>query len=118
MTIAKYFATCMTCRKKNPIPMVTSKFAIILLSHESTTVILGDSMLKNIAAWRLHKRMKRKDHLLIHSFPDARISNMTSYCIPSVNKAPDSIISHCGTNDLNSKMSEVGNSTELITLTH
>ena len=76
-------------------------------SDGSTTIILGDSMIKNIAAWRLRKRMEKKDHLFIHSLPGATILDMTSYCIPSVNKAPDNIILHRGTNDLSSNRTEV-----------
>ena len=87
-------------------------------SDGSTTIILGDSMIKNIAAWRLRKRMEKKDHLFIHSLPGATISDMTSYCIPSVNKAPDKIILHRGTNDLSSNRTEVHISTEMITLGH
>ena len=62
--------------------------------------------------------MTKKDHLFIHSFPGATISDMTNYCIPSVNKAHDNIILHCGTNDLSSNKTEVDISTELITLAH
>ena len=51
-------------------------------------------------------------------FPGATISGMASYCIPSVNKAPDNIILHCGNNDLSSSKSDVDISTELINLAH
>ena len=43
---------------------------------------------------------------------------MTSYYIPPVNKAPDNIILHCGSNDLSSIKTEMDISTELIVLAH
>ena len=62
--------------------------------------------------------MTKKDHLFIHSFPGATISDMKSYCTPSVNKAPENIILHCGTNELSSNRTEFDILTELITLAH
>ena len=84
----------------------------------STTFILGDSIIKNVAAWRLRKRIKQNDRLFIHSFPGATISDMTSYCQPAIDKKPSNIILHCGTNDMNCEKSEVDIATEMLTLAH
>ena len=84
----------------------------------STTYILGDSIIKNVAAWRLRKRVKKNDRLFIHFFLGATISDMASYCLPVIEKKPSNIILHCGTNDVSSHKSEVDIATELLTLAH
>ena len=58
------------------------------------------------------------DRLFIHSFPVVTISDMTSYCLPTIEKKPSNIILHCGTNDMSSDNSEVDIATELLTPAH
>eukprot|EP00112_Aurelia_sp_Birch-Aquarium-sp1_P023058 Seg6738.2 transcript_id=Seg6738.2/GoldUCD/mRNA.D3Y31 product="hypothetical protein" protein_id=Seg6738.2/GoldUCD/D3Y31 len=41
---------------------------------------------------------------------------MHSYCKPLIDKEPDTVILHCGTNNLRSNKSDVEISTEIVTL--
>ena len=85
-------------------------------NKNNTAIILGDSIIKNVVPWRLRKRLDKNNRLFIHAFPSATISDMTSYCIPSIEKKPNNFILHCGTNDLKSDKPEVVIATELISL--
>ncbi len=76
----------------------------------------GDSMVKNIKGWVLKKRLNRNEDVHVYSFPGATINDMHSYCKPLINKEPDTIILHCGTNNLRSNKSDVEISTDIITL--
>lgn len=57
-------------------------------------IIIGDSIIRNFAAWRLRKRIKKNERLYKNSFPGATISAMISYCIPSIDKKPNNTILH------------------------
>ena len=59
-------------------------------------IIAGDSMLKNLDGWM----MARSKSVKIHSFPGATTEDIASYLTPLINKRPDHILSHIGTNNL------------------
>ena len=60
-----------------------------------TCLVVGDSMLRQID----ETRMSRKFNLRVRSFPRAKISDMYHYLIPILNKKPDYIVLHVGTDD-------------------
>ena len=73
-----------------------------------TTVICGDSMVKNVKSWDLKRRSENIENISVKVFNGATVKDMISYCQPSVERKPDKIILHAGTNDLsNKKLSEV-----------
>ena len=62
-----------------------------------TTVIVGDSMIKNLQGWRLSNA---NNHVVVKSFSGATTSDMEDYLKPIVRREPEEIILHVGTNDL------------------
>ena len=85
-------------------------------SKKRTTVILGDTLLKNVRGWELKKRCNKNEHIYVKCFPGAITTDLKSYCIPSIEKDPDCIVLHIGTNDLKSKKSELEISEEIVNL--
>ena len=85
-------------------------------SNKRTTVILGDSLLKNVRGWELKKRCNKNEQVYVKSFPGATTTDLKSYCIPSIEKDPECVIVHIGTNDLKSKKSEVEIAEEIVNL--
>ena len=79
-------------------------------------IVAGDSMVKNIKGKALKKRLNQNEDILIYSFPGATVNDMHSYCKPLIDRAPDTVILHCGTNNLRSKKSDIEISTEIVTL--
>ena len=76
-----------------------------------TTVILGDSILKN-AYWNtISKATKFKKHVIVKYFSGAKVDNMKHYMKPTQEKSPAQIIFHVGTNDLvtNKDSNEIAN---------
>ena len=65
-----------------------------------TTVILGDSTVKNIYSNAITKSIKHKKHVVIKHLPGAKIEYMKHYVKPTHEKQPAQIIIHTGTNDL------------------
>ena len=65
---------------------------------QRTTVIIGDSMIKNQRGWELGKVVRHR--VVVKSFPGAKNHDMAHYIKPSIQSQPDEIILHCGTNDL------------------
>ena len=68
------------------------------------TLILGDSIVKNIEVWRLNKRMKSS--VAVKSIPGATTKGMKRHmkgCLED--NSPDSIILHVGTRNLKNKES-------------
>ena len=59
-------------------------------------IAAGDSILKNLHGWM----MARSKSVKIHSFPGATTEDMVSYLTPLINKRPDHILLHIGTNNL------------------
>ena len=68
------------------------------------TLIVGDSILKNIEGWRLNKRIKFS--VAVKSIPGATTKGMKPHikgCLED--NSPDSIMLHVGTNNLKNKES-------------
>ena len=64
-----------------------------------TTVLVGDSMIKQIQGRRFGKKVGHR--VVVKSFPGANTNNiMKHYLMPTVDKSPQQIILHVGTNDL------------------
>jgi len=69
--------------------------------ENSVTVIIGDSIIKDVKGWQLSK--STKERIVVNPFPGATSDDMSNYVIPSVQRKPNRIILHVGTNDLKSK---------------
>ena len=61
--------------------------------------IIGDSILGGIRKQEKNKHV-RGNFTIIKSFKGATVNDMESYIIPTLNRKPDGLIIHCGTNDL------------------
>ena len=66
------------------------------------TVILGDSIVKDVKGWKLSDE---KNKVVVEHFNGAKAEYMESYIIPSLEQNPEIIIVHSGTNDLKSDSS-------------
>ena len=64
--------------------------------NRKVTIILGDSMVKNIYGGKLSKTVKREERIIVKSFPGATSNCMKHYITPSLNKKPDCVIFHIG----------------------
>eukprot|EP00112_Aurelia_sp_Birch-Aquarium-sp1_P026685 Seg963.12 transcript_id=Seg963.12/GoldUCD/mRNA.D3Y31 product="hypothetical protein" protein_id=Seg963.12/GoldUCD/D3Y31 len=84
--------------------------------NKTITIIVGDSMVKNVKGWKLRPRCNINEQIHVYDFPGATTRDMNSYLKPIVDKNPDNLILHCGTNELRTRKSEVEISTESITL--
>lgn len=62
---------------------------------KGTCVIIGDSMLEGVD----ERKMSSKRLIKVRKFPGATIDDMRHYLIPILEKKPDHIILHVGTND-------------------
>ena len=63
-----------------------------------TTVLVGDSMIRQIQGRRLGREVGHR--VVVKSFPGATTNDMKQYLMPTVDKKPQQIILHVGTNDL------------------
>ena len=61
------------------------------------TSILGDSMVKDVKGWEISDEQHK---VVVKSFSGATTKHMETYVKPSLEQSPDSIVLHCGTNDL------------------
>ena len=68
-----------------------------------TTVILGDSIVKNVYGNNITKSMKHKKHVVVKHFSSAKTDDMYHYTKPTQKKSPAEIIIHVGTNHLPSE---------------
>ena len=76
-----------------------------------TTVILGDSILRNVYGNTISKATKFKKHVIVKHFSGAKVDDM-KHCMKSTQeKSPAQIIFHIGTNDLvtNKDSNEIAN---------
>ena len=64
---------------------------------KNVTVVVGDSMVKNLQGWRLSTE---DNHVVVKSFAGATTSDMEDYVKPVIRKEPQKLILHVGTNDL------------------
>ena len=69
-----------------------------LWKFREVTVILGDSIIKDVKSWELTDNSNK---VVVKSFPRATISQMKWHVKPTMEQSPKSIILHCGTNDIN-----------------
>ena len=63
--------------------------------------IIGDSIIKEIKGWKLSDN---NNSVTVKTFPGASTNCMKSYVKPTIEKKPDVVILHCGTNDLRSNL--------------
>ena len=71
-------------------------------TNRKKTLIVGDSIVKNIEGWKLSKRMKSSG--AVKSIPGATTKGMKHHikgCLED--NSPDSVILHVGTNNLKNK---------------
>ena len=89
----------------NPLKPTISK------TRAPTTVILGDSIIKNIYGNAITKSIKHKKHVVVKHLSGAKIEDMKHYVKPTQEKQPAQIIIHIGTNDLagNKNTDEIAN---------
>ena len=72
-------------------------------NNKRTTVILGDSIIKDIEAPKVKGSLTNDEKVYVKCFPGATTDHMKSYVIPTKTFFNnDLIILHCGTNDLRS----------------
>ena len=69
--------------------------------NDRITVVVGDSIIKNLQGRKLAKAVGHR--VVVKAFPGATIHDMKSHIIPTVERCPDQICLHIGTNDLKSK---------------
>ena len=91
----------------NPLKSIISKTK----TRAQTTVILGDSIVKNVYGNAITKSIKPKKRVMIKQFSGAKIEDMYHYVKPQQEKQPVQIIIHVGTNDLpgNKNSDEIAN---------
>ena len=86
-------------------------------TQKHTTLICGDSLVKNVNAWKLSQKCSSNEEIFVKTFPGATVNDMESYVTPSVQRKPQTIILHCGTNDLRfNNKSEVQISEDIVHL--
>ncbi len=64
-----------------------------------TVSIVGDSIIKGIRKQEINRSV-RQMNTFVKTFPGATTNDMESYIVPTLNREPDYLIIHCGTNDL------------------
>ena len=78
----------------NPLKPTISK------TRAPTTVILGDSIIKNVYGNAITKSIKHKKYVVLKHFPSAKIEDTKHYVKPTEEKQSAQIITHVGTNNL------------------
>ena len=77
-------------------------------------IIAGDLVVKNVQGWRL----SNKKDVKVHSFSGAKIVDMNHHIVPLLERKPDEVILHIGTNDIGDSEEENAQiADELIKLT-
>ena len=85
-------------------------------AEQRSTVVIGDSLVKNVQGWRLKRSCNANETIAINSVPGASVEDMRSYCQPTINKKPKGIILRCGTSNLRTNETEVQISQAIINL--
>ena len=81
------------------------------------TVIVGDSLVKNITGWELKKCCSSNENIHVRSFSGATTKDMKSYIQLTIDRSPDCILLHVGTNDMvNKTKTEVKITKEIVHL--
>jgi len=70
-------------------------------ANESTTLLIGDSVIKNIQGTHLGKAVGHR--VVVKSFSGATTKAMKDYLKPYLELSPDQVILHVATNDLKHK---------------
>ena len=65
-----------------------------------STIILGDSLIKDIEQHKMKQALGNKERVFAKHFLGANVDHMKSYAIPSKRYDNDLVILHVGTNDL------------------
>ena len=73
-------------------------------STEGSIAILGDSMIKMLKPSRLRRSIGKKT--IVKTFPGASVADMKHYVKPTLEKNPELIVLHVGTNDIYDKEPE------------
>ncbi|CAB4036106.1 Scavenger receptor cysteine-rich type 1 M130 [Paramuricea clavata] len=73
-------------------------------STEGPIAILGDSAIKMLNLSRLRRPIGRKT--IVKTFPGASVTDMKHYVKPTLEKNPELIVLHVGTNDIHQKEPE------------
>lgn len=83
-----------------------------------STYIVGDSMVKDVQGWELKKSCgDENENIFVKPFSGSTVKDMNSYCQPIIERAPDLILLHVGTNDLgNNQKSDVNIAQDIIDL--
>lgn len=68
-------------------------------TKKPVTVIVGDSMVKNVRGWELSNPIQK---VIVKSFSGAITEDMEDYLKPVLRKEPENLILHVSTNDLKS----------------
>ena len=63
-----------------------------------TTVIVGDSIVKNIQGFKIGR--KTNSRVIVKPYSGATTADMHHHVIPTIQRKPDQIVLHTGTNDL------------------
>ena len=82
-----------------------------------TTIILGDSIVKNVYGNAITKWVKHRKHVVVKHFSGAKIDDMKHYVKPMQEKQPAQIIVHIGTNDLSSNKNSDKIADEIVNFT-
>ena len=73
--------------------------------NKRTAVIMGDSLIKNINDWELKEKCgTRGMNIFVKNFNGATTRDMYSYAQPSIERKPNLVLLHSGTNDLSLKI--------------
>ena len=94
-----------TGMRNNPPPggIDNMRKAEIRKNGKKTTFIIGDSLLKDVKGWELNDRCGSEENVYVKSFSGSTVSDMESYVKPTIDRKPDCIVLHVGTNDLGKK---------------
>ena len=67
--------------------------------RKPTVAFIGDSILRRIRKQEINKNVINY-YTVLKTFLGATVEDMKSYMVPTLNKKPDGLIIHCGTNNL------------------
>ena len=93
-------------RRKTDKPELTKKNQDKPNNERSSSVlIIGDSIPKHIDGLKMRKSLKRKHKVTVKAFGGSTIKNMEHYSKPPLERNPELVILHIGTNDIKSDKS-------------
>ena len=70
-----------------------------------SVLILSDSIPKHVNGLKMHKSLKWKDNITVKAFGGSTIKHMEHYSKPPLERNPELVILHIGTNDIKSNKS-------------